>query len=216
MRRTTVITSTLAVIAVLTFVNVGTLLPSGTTALEAETRAKAVSIAEGLLREIASMEFDEARAQGLKIYSASDLTPSSRLGADPATSVGQHGRVESGITGTDSSYYLNGANSSPSNNGGTFIDFQSKSLYDDVDDFDGYRRRVWDERHGSFDAEVAVRFVREEKPDIVSTIPTFQKCISVTVSHSRLTGDENAFPPKIVLKDIVAYRRFSQLPLQKE
>ncbi|MBI4427603.1 MAG: hypothetical protein HY562_00620 [Ignavibacteriales bacterium] len=215
MGRKTLALSTLTFVAVLTFFVAGPLLPSETRSGGGGVDARAVSIAVDLLREIESKEFDEATTGGRKAYRASDLTPSQNVGAEPGSFVGSGPLGELNILWPDSATPLGPAGFAPFEEHETSGAFHSKSLYDDIDDFHGYRRKVRDARHGSFYAWVTVHYVHEEQPDVIATIPTFQKSVTVTVTHPDLAVDDSPSPGKIVLKDIVAYRRFSPLPLLK-
>ncbi len=180
-----------------------TLLSTQTIGLEMEANLTALSIAQSLMDEITTQEFDERTTTGVKIYSPLDMTLAASFG--PLVEAG-----ETPITWVDSAYYDLGGTTKPYDNGGILNDFRSKAYYDDVDDYNGYRRKVYDYRMGYFDVDVIIEYVNETTPDSTSTDRTNQKRVSVTVTQFNLSKNQAGVVLSVVLKDLAVYRRFFQ------
>jgi hypothetical protein len=73
--------------------------------------------------------------------------------------------------------------------------------YSDVDDYNNYRRTVFNPRLGNFTVIDTVYYVYENNPDLKSTNRTFHKKIVVTVKH------RNMLRP-LQISDIAVYRRY--------
>ena len=148
--------------------------------LEMEATLNAASIGQSMLDEILSKSFDENATQE-KIYQATEATPENLFGTDASDEV---------ITGIDSLY-------------------QSKSKYDDVDDYHLYRRVVRDSRLGLFYVIDSVKYVEETTPDRSSATQTFYKVITVAVMNQSLPKQMNTDQViPVILRDISIYRRY--------
>lgn len=190
-----------ALLSVLTLSVNQTLLSTQTIGLEMEANLTALSIAQSLMDEITTKEFDERTTTGLKIYSPEEMTEIGSLGPE----VG-----ETDITWVDSAYYNNNGSTAPYDNGGILVDFRSKTFYDDVDDYHGYRRKAYDNRMGYFDVAVRIAYVDEDTPDSVSSIRTNQKGIRISVRQFNLSKNLAGEVLPVVLTDLAVYRRFFQ------
>jgi len=178
-----------------------TLLSTQTIGLEMEANLTALSMAQTLMDEITTQEFDERTTTGVKIYSTSEMTPIASLGPEAG---------ETSITWVDSAYYNLGGTTKPYDNGGILYDFKSKAYFDDVDDYNGYRRKVWDYRMGYFDINVVIQYVNEDTPDSTSAVRTNQKRINVSVTQFNLSKNQEGVALPVILKDLAVYRRFFQ------
>jgi hypothetical protein len=161
----------------LTSLGINTMLVSKTTTmLQAEASLNAISIAQTMIDEVMTKSYDAATANGTKVYNASDFTASASLGcnASEASSVPQPDV------------------STP---------FKSIQFYNDVDDYDGYRRTVSTPILGSFTVKDTVIYVSESNPDQRSFTQTFYKKIIVTVTHTNMS-----YPLK--LSDVIVYRKY--------
>ena len=158
--------------------------------LEMEATLNALSIGQSMLDEVMTKGFDQKTIGGTVAYNYSQLTPPSSL------------RPEAGeaITGIDSAY----------TSGGTFHDFQSKSKFNDVDDYNLYHRKVYDPRMGYFDVFDTVKYVSEFTPGKDTTSATFYKKIIVVVTHPSLpkAGPNDTRTTPIVVRDIAIYRQY--------
>lgn len=178
-----------------------TLLSTQTIGLEMEANLTAISIAQSLMDEITTQEYDERTTKGKKIYSMEEMTEIASLGPEPG---------EQNITWVDSAYYDLAGTTSPYDNGGILHDFQSKDRFDDVDDYHGYHRKAWDYRMGYFDVSVVIQYVVENTPDITSSYRTNQKGILVTVTQFNLSKNQAGDVIPVILNDLAVYRRFFQ------
>ncbi len=77
----------------------------------------------------------------------------------------------------------------------------SRSLYDDVDDYNNDTTMTSTPTLDDFTESCKVEYVNESDPDEVSSTQTFYKRITVTVTHPNMT-----YP--VVMKALVVYRRF--------
>ena len=160
------------------------LTDTGTTGLEMEATLDAVSIAQSTLDEVLTKEFDQHTTSGARAYSANDLTVTSGFGIEGTTEV---------IAGVDSSSHSV---------------FQSQTKFDDVDDYNGYIRKVWNPRFGWFDVSVRVDYANEDSPNTTQTGRSFYKKVSVTVNHPNLVKDNNNNVIPLVVQDLAVYRRY--------
>ncbi len=178
-----------------------TLLSTQTVGLEMEANLTALSIAQTLMDEITTQEFDERTTTGVKIYSTSEMTPIADLGQESG---------ETSITWVDSAYYNLSGTTAPYDNGGILHDFKSKAYFDDIDDYNGYRRKAYDYRMGYFDISVVIQYVIEDTPDSISSVRTNQKRIHIAVTQFNLSKDQAGVVISLKLKDLAVYRRFFQ------
>jgi len=158
--------------------------------LEMEATLNALSIGQSMLDEIESKQFDEECTGDKIVYEYSGMTEPNDLGQDAGE----------GVSGVDSAYYV----------GSTFQDFQSKTKFDDVDDYHLYRRRVYDPRLGYFDVIDSVKYVSEFSPDRDTTKQTYYKRLVVVVRHPNLPRkiDTSSTTVPVVLRDIAIYRQY--------
>ncbi len=190
-----------ALLSVLTLSVNQTLLTTQTIGLEMESNLTALSVAQSLMDEITTKEFDERTTTGLKIYSPEEMTEIGSLGPETG---------ETEIDWVDSAYYDNGGATAPYDNGGNLRDFRSRTYYDDVDDYHGYKRKVWDNRLGYFDVRVRIRYVDEDTPDSTSSVRTNQKAIRISVYQFNLSKNLAGEVLPVVMTDLSVYRRFFQ------
>ena len=157
--------------------------------LEMEATLNALSIAQSMLDEVMQKSYDE-KTIGKIAYTYSDITQPASLGPETGEA----------INGIDSTY----------SGDGTFHDFKSKQTFDDVDDYNAYRRRVWDNRLGFFYVTDSVKYVKETNPNADSPTATFYKVVVVVVSHPNLSRatDTSSTSLPIVLRDVSVYRQY--------
>ena len=157
--------------------------------LEMESTLNALSIGQSMLDEVMQKNFDQKTIDKIA-YTYSDITAPNALGPGASEAV----------TGYDSAY----------TSGGVFHDFQSKSKFNDVDDYNGYKRKVWDSRLGYFEVTDSVKYVKEDAPNAKSSTPTFYKMIVVVVRHPNLprSFDSSSSALPVVLRDISVYRQY--------
>lgn len=163
-----------------------TLVNTSSTGLEMEATLDAVSIGQTLMDEILNRDFDQNTVGGIRLYSTSDMTPSYALGVDGSESiVGDHG-VDTSTTGN----------------------FESKTKFNDVDDYQGYQRKAWNPRFGWFNMSTSVCYVDEDNPNNGPTHRSFYKRITITVTHPNLVKDVNNNVIPYVVQDLAVYRRY--------
>jgi hypothetical protein len=160
-----------------------TLINSSSTSLEMEATLDALSYGQSLLDEILSREFDKATVNGTRVFAYSAMTPPASL------------RAEFGETFPLPDVYVNGA-------------FKSQSKYNDVDDYNNYRRTVTNSRLDNFSLTVKVEYVDEDDPDLVMTTQTFYKRATVTISNPYMTKDASGTVYPLVMRDLAIYRRY--------
>jgi hypothetical protein len=138
----------------------GLLADSSRLADENEYCLTSISIAQSIIDEAKAKSFDETTTTG-NVPVATDLSPS--LGPDASET----------IAATDT--LSNGS-------------FRSSSVFDDVDDYNGYHRQVSTSRVGGYDVRVSVNYASLTAPDSVSPTRTFCKRMVVTVTNPYMTG----------------------------
>ena len=127
-----------------------------------EYNLTALSLAQSVIDEAKSKAFDEKSLT--KTSSSPDsLTLPNLIGNDGG---GESFALPDAITGNQA--------------------FSSLSKYDDVDDYNGYRRITNTPRAGGYDIRVSVKYASPTDPDSVKTIRTFCKKMDVSVSHKFL------------------------------
>ncbi len=157
--------------------------------LEMESTLNALSIGQSMLDEVMQKNFDQKTIDKIA-YNYSDITQPGSLGPGPTEA----------ISGFDSAY----------TSGGTFHDFKSKSKFTDVDDYKGYKRKVWDSRLGYFEVTDSIKYVKESDPNTPSSTATFYKMIVVVVRHPNLprATDTSSTSLPIILRDVSVYRQY--------
>jgi hypothetical protein len=177
-----------SMLSILTLSVNGTFLTALATGLEAQAQLNAMSMAQALLDEILTRDFDEKVTGGQRAFQNSDFTLTTNFGPD--------GAGES-IVGRDSTY-------------------RSKMKFDDVDDYHNYQRAVKDSVLGWFFLNTQVSYAKETYPDSLITDRSHYKVVTVTVTHPNLpkrevrdsTGTYRDVIIPVVLKDLAIYRRY--------
>ena len=157
-----------------------TLALSSSTGLEMEASLDALSYGHSLVDEILQKNFDEA-VIGTRIFNTSDLT----------TTLAR----ESGETFT-----------LPESSGSDV--FQSRTTYDDVDDYNGYQRIVQNPRLDNFTLTVQVHYASEDSPFPTTGSKTFCKTIQVIVTNPYMPKDQHGVVSPLTLSDMSVYRRY--------
>lgn len=157
--------------------------------LEMEATVNALSIGQSMLDEILQRNYDEKTITKVA-YAVSDFTADGSRGPETGEA----------ISGIDSAY----------TSGGAFHDFQSKSKFNDVDDYDLYHRRVWDARLGYFDVIDSIRYVDETSPNTRVSTATYYKMIVVVVRHPNLPKGQDTASTSlpVILRDFSVYRQY--------
>lgn len=157
-----------------------TLALSSSTGLEMEASLVALSYGHSLADEILQRDFDEVTIS-TRIFDTADLS----------TTLGR----ESGepFTLPDSS--------------GSDV-FQSRTKYDDVDDYNGYRRIIRNPRLDDFTLTVQVLYVSEDSPFGASGSKTFCKKVQVTVTNPYMPKNLDGAASPLTLSDMSVYRRY--------
>jgi len=75
---------------------------------------------------------------------------------------------------------------------------ETYATFDDVDDFNGYTRTVSNDRLGNFSMSVAVNYTSKSPLGSTSSVRTFMKGVTVTVSSPYL-------PKALEMKTVVSY-----------
>ena len=188
-------------LATLTLTINRTLLSATNVGYEMEATLNALSFAQSMMDEILLTDFDEKTTTGVKVYTATDFKAPASFGADAGTFVGASTTVEKAITWYDTAY---------TDSYGSFHDFQSKTYFDDVDDYHKYKRYAEDPRMGKFAIVDTCQYVNEDTPDVVVTSQTQHKRITVNVQQFSMAKDASGNIVPVRLLDLSVYRRFFQ------
>ncbi len=124
---------------------------------EAESIDFAVGFAQGILYEISSKKFDENAVDSV-LQDPSEFT--SPFMFDPV----YEGEILP--TSPDTAWY------------------KSIGTFDDVDDYNGYIRKVNTARIEGFIVKVEVYYVADSDPEVPVWVPTYNKRVVVTVEHA--------------------------------
>jgi len=161
-----------------------TILSSASLGYQMEANLNALSLGQSLLDEVMTRDFDEAVTNDRRVYKYSAMTPVANLGPDGAEAIGH---VDSSYTGV----YL------------------SQTRFDDVDDYHNYTRKAWDTRLGWFTLRVTIAYIDETNPNNPApNPPSWQKCITVSITNYSMPLDANGNPLVYTLKDIAVYRKY--------
>ena len=155
------------------------LVTKTTTMLEAEASLVGVSLAQSMLDEIQTKSYDAATAGGTRIWDSTLFTPSGGLGRSA----------------------LESSNVPLPESPDTVSAYKSVKYYNDVDDYNRYKRYSFHPSLGTFTILDTVLYVQEANPDLMSTPQTFYKKIVVTVTHPNMK-----YP--LQLSDLAIYRRY--------
>ena len=161
------------------------------TMLETEADLNAVSLAQSMLDEILATSYDAVTATGTKVYDSTAFTATGGLG--PSASE---------------------ANNVPlPEPPDTLVPYRSLKYYNDVDDYNGYKRVAYASSMGPFSIIDTVYYVSESNPDQKSTAQTFYKKVVVTVRHRNMypaseTFDQWAGKYYVQFTDVAVYRRY--------
>lgn len=145
-----------------------------TTMLDAEAQLNAISIAQSMIDEIMTQSYDAATVSS-KVFDAADFTAVGGLGCSGA---------EAAAVPLPDAY-----------------PYKSTLGYNDVDDYNNYRRRVFTPRMGNFSVIDTVYYIVETNPDAQSGTQTFFKKVIVTVRHPNMTSP-------LQISDVAVYRRY--------
>lgn len=149
-----------------------------TTMLDAEANLAAVSLAQSMIDEIMTTSYDAVvtNPDSPKVYVASKFTAAGGLGP-------------------------NSTESSQCPLPDTTTPFKSITKYNDVDDYNNYRRVVSTAILGKFTLTDTVFYVSETNPDQKLSVQSFHKKVVVTVRHKNMASP-------LQLSDVVVYRRY--------
>ncbi len=191
----------IAALVVLSFVTLAInsmLLSKTTTILQSEAHLTAISIAQSMIDEIMVAAYDSA-TDGKRVYPGQEtkLTPSVYLGPETNT-------IPSEISAVTIPELPD-----------TTIAYKSATKYNDIDDYNNYKRYYYSPSLGTFTVVDTVFYVLFTDPNTKSNTQTFFKKVVVTVRHP------NLYPPDefqsydlwrgrfyLQLSDVVVYRRY--------
>ncbi len=183
--QTLLVIGAFAILSLITVSANSTILTTTTTGLEMEANLSALSMAESMMDEILDKPFDQAVASGARIFSPSGMTSVGSLGPDAGETITTNGGIDTSSIDT----------------------FLSKTRFNDVDDYNHYHRQAWDPRLGWFDVVDTVTYVDEDNMTLIAT-QTFHKQITITVTNSSMSKDNNGNVVPLVMKDISVYRKY--------
>ena len=182
-------------------VSVNSMMASkNTTMLEVEANLNAISLGQSMLDEVLSQDYDLATVGGAKIYDAGSFTATSGLGPSA---------LEVSRVLLPDSLVLPGPLQMPSVDSA----YKSNQYYNDVDDYNGYKRVAFTSTMTNFYIIDTVYYVSESNPDVKSSPQTFYKKVVVTIRHRSMCPPGvsfNAWTGKyfLQLSDVAVYRRY--------
>jgi hypothetical protein len=175
--------------------SVNTLILNTTvTYIQTEAQLTGISVAQSMLDEIMTQSYDSATVNGTRIWDSTKFTPTSRLGRETSPGINEVTAVT--------------LPESPD----TAVPYSSVRKYNDVDDYNNYRRYYYSSALGLFAVVDSVYYVRESNPDQQSTSQTYFKKIVITVRHPNLCiqGTYNPWQGRyyVQLSNVAVYRRY--------
>lgn len=179
--------------------SVNTLIINKTTAiLQAEAYLAAVTIGQSMLDEIMVAKFDSAVLGTKKVFpgQSSKFTPIFNFGPEV-----------SGINGNEIALVT--LPESPD----TTSYYASSRYYDDIDDYNGYKRYFYSQSLGIFTVTDSIYYWTDTGGDTTANNQTFFKKIVVTVRHPNLAFDDRIYDPwksprYLQISDVAVYRRY--------
>ncbi len=189
----------LMLLSMVTF-SVNSLIVSKTfSMLQSEAHLTAISVAQSMIDEIMTCAFDSAVVgSSPRVWDSTKFTPPDRLGPEtscPAPSVNEVALVP--------------RPEAPD----TTVPYKSITAYNDIDDYNYYKRYYYSPALGLFTVCDTVYYVQEANPEVRSTKQTFFKKVVVTVRHMNLCPPGVSFTPwtgdsYLQLTDVAVYRRY--------
>jgi len=175
--------------------SVNSLILSKTTAFyQTEAQLTGISVAQSMLDEIMTQGYDSASVTGIRIWDSTKFTPSGRFGPETSPGINE-------ITAVT-------LPESPD----TLTSYSSVRKYNDIDDYNNYKRYYYSSALGLFAVIDSVFYVQESNPDQKSSYQTYFKKIIVTVRHPNLCFDGGYNPWQgryyVQLSNIAVYRRY--------
>lgn len=160
------------------------LVDKTTTMLEAEASLSAVSLAQTMIDEVMTQNYDAATDSGYgvdkkRVYSTDQFTAANSLGCNSTEASNVHLPDTANTNGI----------------------FRSITYYNDVDDYNNYSRVINTPILGKFTIVDTVYYVLESNPDQKAYTQTYHKKIVVTVTHPNMSYG-------LKLSDVVVYRRY--------
>ncbi|OGU31417.1 MAG: hypothetical protein A2X67_11405 [Ignavibacteria bacterium GWA2_55_11] len=171
-----------ALLSTLTLAVNATIVTTANMGLEMEANLNALSYAQSMMDEIMTKDFDENTTNGRRVFTNSGMTAPSSFGADP-------GELISGVDSSRTSAFL------------------SKSRFDDVDDYHGYQRWVWNDRLGWFEVRDTIRYTNEDNLT-VQTSQSWHKKITINVQNYSMIKDQNGTIIAYRIHDVAVYRKY--------
>ena len=174
------------------------LVSKTTTILQAEAHLTAISIAQSMIDEIMTAKYDSATVTKRKYPGQeSQLTPYNYLGPETNTTPSEVSYVSLPEPPDTTSAY------------------KSVTKYNDIDDYNNYKRYYFSPSMGTFTVVDTVFYITYAAPDQKSNTQTFFKKVVVTVRHPNFypVDQIRTFDPwqgryYLQLSDIAVYRRY--------
>jgi len=180
--------------------SVNSLLVSKTLSmLQSEAHLTSISVAQSMIDEIMTCSYDSAViGTSPRVWDSTKFTPLDKLGPEtscPAPSVNEVSIVARPEAPDTASPY------------------KSITTYNDIDDYNNYRRYYYSPSLGLFAVTDTVYYVQEANPDVKSNRQTFFKKVVVTVRHPNLCPPGEYYTPwsgsyYLQLTDVAVYRRY--------
>ncbi len=165
-------------------------LSKTTVMMQSEAELASISVAQSMLDEILGANYDSATISK-RVWVASKFTPTAYLGPEALNSITLPEQPD------------------------TATSYQSLKKYDDVDDYNNYRRLYYSSTLGLFAVTDSVYYVDENDPTQKSSGQTFYKKIVITVRHPNFcpvdimgSYDMWSSPYYVQMVDIAVYRTY--------
>jgi hypothetical protein len=159
-----------------------TIIQTSNMGLEMEANLNALSYAQSMLDEVLTKSFDENTTNNRRVFTNAGMTATGSFGPDGGET----------MTPPDSSRTNN---------------FRSQWRLDDVDDYHGYIRWVWNTRLGWFVIRDTIQYVHEDALT-AQTAQTWHKKITVNVQNFSMIKDQNGNVIPYRMHDVAVYRKY--------
>lgn len=171
-----------ALLSTLTLAVNATIIMTSNMGLEMEANLNALSYAQSMLDEILTKSFDENTTNNRRVFTNAGMTARGSFGPDGGEA----------ISGPDSSR--------------TGV-FRSQWRYDDVDDYHGYLRWIWNSRLGWFVLRDTIEYVHEDNLTLQGS-QTWHKKITVNVQNFSMIKDQAGTVIAYRMHDVAVYRKY--------
>jgi hypothetical protein len=173
----------MVILVVATWSVMGIMADSDAVTAESKYQFMAVAAGQAVIGEARVKAFDQRTVAG-DMPAPERMTEADRLGPDPGESASTAGTPDTEVPGAG---------------------FNSTVMFNDIDDYNGYRRIVHTGDAYDLLLEVTVSYARPTAPDSLLSFPSFCKRMSVRVSECVGNGSAPPDPRRPVVLDYALF-----------